>query len=285
MRLLKKDLKRRRAGDIVIFAFLLIGAAFMALPIVYALVNSLKPLDELWIFPPRFYVSNPTMDNFRDLFRIMQNSLVPFTKYLYNTLWITVLGTFGNVLLGSMCAYGLSKRQFRGKNVLFVMVVYSLMFNSTVTSIPNFMIVSWLGLLDTQWALIIPAFGSSLGLYLMKQFVDQVPDTLLEAADIDGASEWRKYWSIVMPTVKAAWMTVVVFSVQALWNTSITNMIFREEIKPLGMALNQAMASGAISRAGVSAAVTVVMMIVPVCVFLFTQSQIIETMTASGIKE
>ena len=168
---------------------------------------------------------------------------------------------------------------------MFALVVYSLMFNATVTAIPNFMIVSWLGLMDTQWALIIPAVGSSLGLYLMKQFVDQVPDTLLEAASIDGASEWRKYWSIVMPTVKAAWMTVIVFSVQGLWTTGTTNMIFREEIKPLGMALNQAMASGAISRAGVSAAVTVVMMIVPVGVFLFTQSQIIETMTASGIKE
>lgn len=285
MRLIKKDLQHRRAGDITIFVFLLFGAAFMAVPILYAIVNSLKPLNELWIFPPRLYVSNPTLDNFRDLFRIMQNSLVPFTKYLFNTVLITVLGTFGNVLLGSMCAYGLSKRNFHGKNLMFALVVYSLMFNATVTAIPNFMIVSWLGLMDTQWALIIPAFGSSLGLYLMKQFVDQVPDTLLEAAAIDGASEWRKYWSIVMPTVKAAWMTVIVFSVQGLWNTGTTNMIFREEIKPLGMALNQAMASGAISRAGVSAAVTVVMMIVPVGVFLFTQSQIIETMTASGIKE
>ena len=285
MNLIKKDLQHRRAGNITIFMFLLLGAAFMVMPLVYAIVNSLKPLDELWVFPPRFFVRNPTLKNFQDLFIIMQNSLVPFTKYLFNTVFITALGTFGNLICASMCAYALAKRNFTGKKVLFTLVVFSLMFNTTVTTIPNYMIISWIGLIDTQWALIIPAIGMTLGLYLMKQFMEQVPDTLLEAADIDGAGEWCKYWNIVMPTVKSAWLTVIVFSVQSLWNISATNLIFREEIKPLGVAFNQAVASGAISRAGVSAAVTVVMMSVPIFVFIITQSQIIETMTASGIKE
>ena len=257
----------------------------MLLPLIYAIANSFKPLDELWIFPPQFWVRNPTLQNFKDLFVIMQNSLVPFSKYLFNTVLIATVGTAGNVIFGSMAAYALAKRNFFGKNLMFTMVVFSLMFNATVTAIPNFMILSWTQLIDTYWALIIPAIGSSLGLYLMTQFIEQVPDVLLEAASIDGAGEWRKFWTIVMPSVKSAWMTVIVFSVQALWNTSATNVIYQEEIKPLGVAFTQAVASGAISRAGVSAAVAVVMMIVPISVFIFTQTQIIETMTTSGIKE
>lgn len=284
-RLLRYDYRRRQVGDVFMFLFLLLVAAFMSLPMVYAIVNALKPLDEMWIFPPRLWVRNPTLQNFRDLFSIMQNSLVPFTKYLFNTVFITVVGTAGHLIMASMCAYALAKREFRGKNVLFTLVVFSLMFNAAVTTIPNFMIVSWLGLIDTIWALIIPAFGSSLGLYLMKQFMEQLPDTLLEAAEIDGAGEWMKFWRIAMPNVKSAWLTLTVFSVQSLWNISVTNFVYKEELKPLGVAFTQAVAAGTISRAGVSAAVTVVMMSVPIVVFLCTQSRIIETMTASGIKE
>jgi len=285
MRVFKKALHDRLAGAIAFFIILLIGAAFMCLPLVYAITSAFKPLDELWVFPPRIFVRHPTFQNFSDLFVIMQNSLVPFTKYLFNTVIITGIGTAGHLFLSSMCAYALAKRQFKGRNALFTIVVFSLMFNTAVTNIPNFMIMSWSGLIDTYWALIIPAFGSSLGLYLMKQFMEQLPDVLLEAAEIDGAGEWAKYWRIAMPNVKSAWLTLIVFSVQGLWNVSSSNFIFREEIKPLGIAFSQAVASGTISRAGVSAAVTVVMMLVPILVFVLTQSNIIETMTASGIKE
>lgn len=285
MALLKKDYHHRRAGDVTIFLFLLVGAAFMLLPLVYTIANALKPMEELWEFPPKFWVRRPTMQNFTDLMSVMQNSLVPLSKYLYNTLFITIVGTGGHLILASMCAYAFTKRTFRGRDLMFTLVVFSLMFNGTVTSIPNFMIVSWLNLLDTQWALIIPAFGYSLGLYLMKQFMEQIPDVLLEAAEIDGAGEWRKFWNIVMPNVRSAWLTLIVFSVQGLWNISSTNFIYSEELKPLGVAFQQAVASGAISRAGVGAAVAVVMMLLPIAVFVITQSRIIETMTASGIKE
>ena len=269
----------------LIYLFLIALVLFTAMPLIYVVSTAFKPLDEMWIFPPRLWVRNPTLQNFRDLFSIMQNSLVPFTKYLFNTVFITVVGTAGHLIMASMCAYALAKREFRGKNVLFTLVVFSLMFNAAVTTIPNFMIVSWLGLIDTIWALIIPAFGSSLGLYLMKQFMEQLPDTLLEAAEIDGAGEWMKFWRIAMPNVKSAWLTLTVFSVQSLWNISVTNFVYKEELNPLGVAFTQAVAAGTISRAGVSAAVTVVMMSVPIVVFLCTQSRIIETMTASGIKE
>ena len=276
---------RSRVGNAALFVVMIALSVLMIAPLVYSVINSFKPLDELWVFPPRFFVVNPTFKNFTDLFKLMGDSWVPFSRYIFNTAFISVVGTAGNVLFSAYAAYAIAKIPFPGRNFLFKIVVYSLMFNSTVTGITNFITMSALGWVDTYFAVIVPAFCTTFGLYLMKQFMEQLPDTLLEAAEIDGAGEWTKFWHIAMPNVKSAWLTLIVFSVQSLWNISATNFVYREEIKPLGVAFTQAVASGTISRAGVSAAVTVVMMSVPIVVFLFTQSRIIETMTTSGIKE
>ncbi|HBY71045.1 MAG TPA: carbohydrate ABC transporter permease [Lachnospiraceae bacterium] len=281
----KKRLSHRsRAVDAVIFIFLGIGAVFMGLPLVYSITLSLKPLDELWVFPPTLFPQNPTLKNYSDLFTIMSNSLVPFSKYIFNTVFITGIGTLLHVIIASMCAYGLAKFEFKGKNLLFHMVVLSLMFSGAVTSIPNFMIMRYLGLIDSQLSIIIPAIGSTLGLYLMKQFMEQLPDSILEAARVEGATEVKLFWKIVMPMVKPAWLTLIVFSVQSLWNIGQSIFIYREEQKPLGYALSQ-IASAGIARAGVGAAVIVVMMSVPIITFIITQSGIIETMSSSGLKE
>lgn len=281
----KKRLSNRsRVVDAIIFLFLGIGALFMAMPLVLSIVLSVKPLDELWVFPPTLYVRNPTLKNFQDLFAIMSNSLVPFSKYIFNTLFITLTGTGLHVVIASMCAYGMAKFQFKGKELLFSMVVLSLMFSGAVTGVPNFMIMRMLHLIDTHWAIIIPAVGSSLGLYLMKQFMEQIPNSILEAARCEGAEELKVFWKIVMPIVKPAWLTLIVFSVQSLWNVGGSIFIYREELKPLGYALSQ-IASAGISRAGVGAAVIVIMMSVPIITFLITQSGIIETMSSSGLKE
>ncbi|MBQ7707066.1 MAG: carbohydrate ABC transporter permease, partial [Lachnospiraceae bacterium] len=172
-----------------------------------------------------------------------------------------------------------------GRNFIFQLVVLSLMFNTTVTAIPNFIIMSKLHWIDTLAALVVPAFGSSLGLYLMKQFIDQmIPDAILEAARIDGANEFRIFFGIVMPSVRPAWLTLIIFSFQGLWNLSDTNYIYREDLKPLNYALHQIL-SGGVTRVGASAAATVLMMIVPIVLFLFTQSQIVETLATSGMKD
>ena len=284
-RLIKKRLSNRsRKVDAVIFMFLAVGAAFMGLPLLFSITLSLKPLDELWVFPPTLFVKNPTLKNYSDLFAIMSNSLVPFSKYIYNTIFITGVGTFLHVVIASMCAYGLAKFQFKGKNFIFSMIVLSLMFSGAVTNIPNFMIMRYLRLVDTQFAIIIPAIGSTLGLYLMKQFMEQIPDSILEAARVEGATEMHLFMRIVMPMVKPAWLTLIVFSVQSLWNVGQSIFIYREELKPLGYALSQ-IASVGIARAGVGAAIIVVMMSVPIITFLITQSGIIETMSSSGLKE
>lgn len=281
----RRALNRSYGGDVPINLFLLLVGVFMILPMVYAISNSLKPLDELWLFPPKFMVSNPTLKNFSDMFRAMKTSWVPFSRYIFNTVMISFVGTGGHVIIASMCAFALGKYKFRGSSLMFNMVVLALMFNVTVTQIPNFIIMTKIHWVDTYWSLIIPAFAYPLGLYLMKQFMEQmIPDTLLEASQIDGANRWVTFWRIVMPIVKPAWLTLVVFSFQNLWNLGGSVYIQSEELKTLNYALSQIMAGG-IARAGTGAAATVAMMILPIVIFLFSQGSIVQTMATSGMKD
>ncbi len=281
----KVVLNRSAGGDAGITVMLVLLGAFMFLPMVYAIMQALKPLDELWIFPPRFYVVNPTLKNFGDLFRLMSTSWVPFSRYIFNTIMISVVGTTGNLILSSLAAYSLAKIKFPGREFFFQTIVLSLMFNSTVTGICNFIVMTALGWVDTYLAIIIPTFASTLGLYLMKQFMESsVSDAVLESARLDGASEFRTFLTIAMPMVKPAWLTLIVFSFQGLWNTGTSIYIYSEELKTFNYAISQILAGG-IVRAGAGAASTVIMMIVPITVFVVTQSNIIETMGSSGMKD
>ncbi len=280
----QKRISRSVGGDVFIFLFLCFVAIVLVIPLVYIISNSLKPYNELFLFPPKLFVKNPTFDNYGDLFSLISNSWVPFSRYLSNTVFITVVGTLGNVLLGSMAAYAISKIRFPGANVLFKIIVLSLMFSSVVTQIPTYLIIAKIGWIDTYYALIVPSLQSSLGIYLMKQFIDQIPDTLLEAAKIDGANDGRIYLSIIMPSVKPAWLTVIILSIQSLWNITGSNYIFSEQLKTLPVAMSQIVLGG-IARAGASAAVSVVMLSVPVLSFIIAQSNVVETMATSGMKE
>ena len=278
-------LNRSRGGDAGIAFFLIIMGIFMFLPMYYTIIQSLKPLDELWAFPPKFYVTSPTLKNYTDLFRLMNTAWVPFSRYIFNTVLISVFGTFGNLFLSSMAAYVLSKIKFPGKGWMFQLIVLSLMFNSTVTQIANFIVMSQLHWVDTYWALIIPAWGSTLGLYLMKQFMESsVSDAVLESARLDGAKEIQTFWKIAMPMVKPAWLTLIVYSFKDLWNMGASIYIYSEQLKTFSYAIGQIL-SGGIVRSGAGAASTVVMMIVPIAVFIISQSNIIETMASSGMKD
>ncbi len=280
-----KRVSRSAGGTFVLFFILIIFAVMMALPMVLAISNSLKPLSELWNFPPKLFPTSPTLKNYIDMFNIMSDSLIPFSRYIFNTLFITAVGTAGNIIFAAMCAFPLSKKKFPGRDTIFSLIVTSLMFNGTVTAIPNYIIMSALGWIDTYWSIIIPAFASTLGLYLMKQFMDQsVHPSVLEAARIDGASQWLIFWKIVMPCVKPAWLTQLLLSVQSLWNLGSSTYIFSDEKKTLAYALGQIVAGG-VARAGVGAAVSVFMMIVPISIFIFSQSNIIDTMATSGMKD
>jgi ABC-type glycerol-3-phosphate transport system permease component len=276
---------RSTGGDAGITIMLVLLGAFMFLPMVYVVMQSLKPLDELWMYPPRFIVTSPTLKNFTSLFSLMNISWVPFSRYIFNTVFTSVMGTFGHLFIASLAAYTLAKIKFPGGKAIFKTIQTSLMFNSTVTGITSFIILSAFGWLDTYLAIIVPAWGSTLGLYLMKQFMDtNVPDTVLESSRLDGAGELRTYWVIAMPMVKPAWLTLIVYSFQGLWNAGASAYIHSEQLKSLNYAIGQITAGG-IKRAGASAAAQVVMMLVPILVFVFSQSNIVETMGSSGMKD
>jgi len=286
----KKHLITRRhpnrsiAGDIGIYLLLALVGVMMVFPLVFLVGSSLKPLDELFRFPPPVWPQHPTMDNFSDLFVTMGQSSVPFSRYLVNTVLITAVGTFGHLVIASMAAFVLAKYDFPGGKAFFAVVTTCLMFSGYVTGIPNYLIMSNLGMIDTYWALILPAFAAPIGLFLMKQFMEGLPTALIEAATIDGAGMFRIFWSIVMPNVKPAWLTMIIFSVQSLWNTSAATVIYSEAKKTLVYALQQIQAGG-IARTGQVAAANVIIVAVPILIFVFSQSRILETMASSGIKD
>ena len=286
---MKKIVKRRKpnrsvVGDVVIYFLLFLIALAMVFPLVFAVSSALKPLDELFLFPPKVFAQNPTMDNFQDLFVTMGKSWVTFSRYIFNTVFITVVGTAGHLIIASMGAFVLAKYEFPGSKLFFSIVVTALMFNGYVTAIPNYLIISKLGWIDTYWAIIVPAFAAPMGLFLMKQFMEGLPMSWVEAAMIDGASRWKIFIQIIMPNVKPAWLTLIIFSVQNLWNNKAATFIYSEEKKTLVYALQQ-IQSGGIARTGQAAAVTVVVMVVPILIFVLSESQILETMASSGLKD
>ena len=284
MSLEHKKMNRSRLGTAIGFLFVLALSLFMLIPFVYSVSNAFKPLDELFIYPPRLFVQHPTTNNFSELFVLMNQSEVPFSRYVFNTLAVTAMGTAGHVLIASLAAFVLAKYKIPGSNLIFSAVLLSLMFVPQVTAIPNFITMSQLKWVDTPMSLIVPAFGSSLGLFLMKQFMEtMVPNETLESARVDGANILQIFFRIAMPMVKPAWLTLIIFSVQNLWNVNSGTYIISEQWKTLSYALSQII-SGGIARAGVGSAVAVIIMIVPVSIFIFSQSQIVETMSSSGIK-
>ncbi|MBS1327105.1 MAG: carbohydrate ABC transporter permease [Oscillospiraceae bacterium] len=280
----RNKLSRSRLGNLVVLVLLAAMGVFTAIPFLFSIVQSIKPVDELFVYPPRLTVSRPTLDNFAVLFNLTSSTWVPVSRYLFNSLLLTVCGTVGNVVVCSMAAYPLAKLKFHGRKLLFNLVVVSLLFTYEVTFIPNYVILSKLQMLDTFWALLLPAVATPMGLFFMKQFMEQIPDSVVESARVDGAGTLTLYWRIVMPQVKPAWLTLVIFSFQSLWNREGLEFIFSEELKMFPTILKQVASSG-VARAGAAAAAAVILMIPPIVVFLLSQSNVIETMASSGIKE
>lgn len=274
---------RSLGGDIVIAIVLTFMAAFMMLPFVYAIMQSLKPIEEIFIFPPRFFVINPTLSNYQTLSKLTDSLWIPFSRYLMNSVVVTLVGTGLNLVISSMAAFPLAKYPFPGAKWLFRLVTTALLFAGPVTALPQYIILAKMGLVNTLWSVILPAAGLPLGLFLMRNFMTQIPDGMLEAARIDGAGTFRTFRSIAMPLVKPAALTLVIFTFQSLWNTTGGTFIYDEKIKLLPTILNQVATAG-IARAGSGAAASVVMMIPPFIIFIILQSRIIETMAYSGIK-
>lgn len=278
-------LNRSRGGDALIFIMLALLGAVMFFPTLYAIFNAFKPLEEFFYFPPHYVPRRFTTENFTYLFQLMNTSWVPFSRYLFNTIFITAAGVTGNLIVASLAAYAIAKIPFPGRNGVFQVIQKSLMFTTVAGGIITYISMSLLGWIDTYLAVIVPAWASATNLYLMKQFMDSnVPDAVLESARLDGSSEVSTFFKIAMPMVKPAWLTLIVFSFQGLWQMGASQYIYTEQYKTLNYAINQILVGGAV-RTGAQAAAGFIMMIVPIVAFLLSQSQIVETMGSSGMKD
>ena len=283
MRRPTRRVSRSAAGNATVIIFLLIFGMFMILPLYYMVVSALKPTSELFYFPPKFYVIKPTLRNFLSLIKLQAQSDVPFERYLFNSVFVTVISTVGYVLLASMAAYALSKHKFSLKNTITKSVVFAILFRPEVTSVPLYILMVKAHIIDNYWALILPAMSGSFGVFLLQQFLDNVPNEMIEAARIDGASEFVIYRKLIMPMLKPAWMTVVIFTFISIWNTTAAQFIYSEDMKMLPAMLSSLSTAG-VTRTGVAAAVGVLMMFPSVVIFLLSQNSIVETMAHSGLK-
>ena len=277
-------LGRGGGGDALMLIIVLIMAAFSFFPLLMAVNMAIKPINELFYYPPRLFAINPTLDNFKMLLSLMQNTRVSFFRFAFNTVFISLAVTLGHVFIASMAAYPLAKLKIPGIKTINRMIILSLMFVSAVTDVANYLTISWLGWLNTYLASIIPPMGASLGLFIMRNYMTTIPDSLLEAARIDGCSNYRIYWQIVMPLSKPAWLTVAILIFQQVWNVDNSSYVYSEALKTLPYALRQ-ITNGAMVRMGAGQAVGVLMMIVPAIFFMVNQTKIINTMATSGMRE
>lgn len=275
-------------GAIFLYTFLTAAGLLMLMPLVYMASTSIKPVSELFLFPPRFFVVNPTFLNFRDLLLITGTSFVPFTRFIFNSLIVSSCIVAGGVLVSAMAAYPLAKHNMPFRHAIFNMVVLGLMFSPLVLQIPQYLLISQSGLMNTYFALVLPYLAAPIGMFLMTQFLRQIPDALLEAARIDGASEWKVFWVVVMPMLKPAIATFALFSFIQAWNDPYPAMVYttQEDMKSLPLAI-QTISGGAgvIARVGTLAAASFLMIIPTILVFIITQRMVLQTMAHSGLKE
>lgn len=271
-------------NDIGIFILLTFLGLFMIAPIYIAIITSIKPVQEIFIMPPKLYAINPTGDNFRDLFQVANNSWVPFSRNVLNSLYVTIAATVLHVIFACMASFILAKCRFPGVKLINKTVVIALLFNSQVTYIMQYIVMARLGMINTYSALILPIVASSMGLYLMINSVGTIPDAMIEAAKVDGAGLFRICWQVVMPNMKPAIMTIIIFQFQAAWNSTGGNLVYDEALKTIPTVVQQIAAAG-IARQGAIAASAVVLMIPPLAVFIAAQSNVMETMAHAGMKD
>ncbi len=280
-----KRYTRSKAGNFFFFLFLTLMGLFSVLPLIYCIMTSFKPLEELLIFPPKFFVQRPTILNYTALPSLLASLRVPLSRYVFNSVFVALAGTLLHIFAASAAAFVFSKSSLKSKNLMFAIVQLALLYNAYTLAIPQYLIFSKTNIIDTYWVYILPAIPSAMGCFLMKQYVDSsVPDAFLEAARIDGAGVFRIFFQIVMPLVKPAWLTLFLFSFRDMWAIIPGGTIFSEELKTLPQVMSSITAGG-IVRSGSAMAATVIMMIPPILVFWFTQSNVMETMSSSGIKE
>ena len=283
LRVKNKRLNRSLGGNIVIFIVIALMSAFMLLPMVYTVSTAFKPISEIYVFPPHFFPHNPTVENFVQISLLFEDFWIPMSRYVFNTIFICTVVTVGHLMLSSLAAYSLARLNFTGRKLISDIVRLSLLFTTALMLIPQYIVMSKLHMINTYWAFILPQVQSALGLYLLQNFMLQIPE-----ARVDGANEFQVYSRIVMPNIKPAWLTVMIFAFQTIWNSSgatiSTTLIYDEKIKMISSLLSQVVAGGT-ARSGVGSVMGLILMIPPLVLFICCQNQVIETMSTSGMKD
>lgn len=284
LRIRSAGVNRSVFGNAFILFVLLLIAAFMILPFFYSAVQAFKPMEEIFAYPPRFFVKNPTWDNFTQMWRISDALWVPFSRYVCNTLFVTIVGIILSMTVSTLAAFPLAKYDFPGNAAFSRLITMALLFTGPVTALPQYIIVTKLGMFDTFWAVLLPTVGGPLNLFLMKNFFTQVPDSIIEAATIDGAGKVSILARVCLPLIRPALLTTVIFTFQALWNSTGGNYLVSEDRKLLPTMMSQLSTSG-IARTGIGAAASLLMIIPSLIIFVIMQTRVVETMAYSGIKE
>ncbi len=270
------------------FLIILIPVAiFMGLPIVYIFNHAFKPLVELFEWPPRFFVQNPTFDNFIDLFAVTSSTGIPMSRYLFNSILITALTVFASIIIGSLAGFALSNLEFRFKNTLMWVNNIAIMFVGASVSIPRYLVIESLGLIDSFWVHIIPGLAIPVGLFLIKQFIDQIPKDLLEASKVDGANNLQIYWHIILPLIKPALATIAIVAFQSVWNnTEVSNLFINDEsLKTFAFYMSTLTTTGnTVAGQGMAAAASLIMFLPNLLIFVILQRNVMNTMIHSGIK-
>ncbi|WP_322791503.1 carbohydrate ABC transporter permease [Bellilinea sp.] len=272
------------------YVLLLPLSAVMILPIIFIFSHAFKPPEELFAYPPRFFVVNPTFKNFVDLFNRFSASGIPVSRYLFNSIAITLVTVTTSIFVSSTAAFVLSKKRFGLKKFLFTVNTVALMFVPIAVTIPRFLIIERLNLLDTFWVHILPMLALPVGLFLIKQFIDGIPNEVIEAAEIDGASDFYIYWNIILPMIRPAIATIAILTFQATWNNAeISNLyITQESLKTFAFYLTTLTATSAganpVAGQGIAAAASLIMFLPNLIIFLILQSQVMSTMSHSGLK-
>lgn len=284
MKASNKQAGKKAGGTVFIFILLFVLGVFMILPIYLTLVMSVKPVEELFVFPPKLYTLNPTLDNFKDMFDTLNEMWVPFSRYVFNSVFVTATVTVSQCVFSAMAAFVLAKYKFPGSRFLNSVIIIALLYQSNVIYIMQYIVMNKLHLINTYWALILPSVASPICVFLMRQSISQLPDSIIESAKVDGAGAFTICWKIVMPNQKPALMTLIIFAFQAAWNIQGGSFVYDESLKTLPTVVQQAAESG-LARAGVAMASSVFMLLPPVIIFMAAQKYVIETMAYSGIKE
>ena len=276
-------------GQIKIYLFVIPLALITGLPIVFIFFHAFKPMEELFAFPPKFITTNPTFDNFRQLFKASRSAGIPLSKYVFNSLLVTVSVVFSSIVLSSAAAYAMSKLKFKGRDFVFNLNQLAIMFVPVAVMIPRYLVVEFLGLTDTYWSQILPLIPLPVSVFLLKQFVDTVPDSLIEAAYMDGATEIHIYGKIIIPMIKPAIATAAIMVFQQVWGAmEASNYYINDEsLKSLTFYMNtlaSASTTNTVAGQGVQAAASLIMFVPNLVLFCILQRHVMNTMAHSGIK-